>query len=109
MRIHAVSYTHLENNDIGLADLRYLKVLHYNFNGNVQVGEVIVNAQLAEDFLSAFKSLYEEHYEIQSMYLIDNYWTGAVSYTHLDVYKRQVFLFWLELQQRFCFLFFIII
>ena len=53
-----------ENNDIGLADLRYLKVLHYNFNGNVQVGEVIVNAQLAEYFLSAFKSLYEEHYEI---------------------------------------------
>ena len=73
-RIIGKSYR--ENNDIGLADLRYLKVLHYNFDGNVQVGEVIVNAQLAEDFLSAFKSLYEEHYEIQSMYLIDNYWTG---------------------------------
>ena len=71
-----IEKSYRENNDIGLADLRYLKVLHYNFDGNVQVGEVIVNAQLADDFISAFKSLYEERYEIQSMYLIDNYWTG---------------------------------
>lgn len=45
-------------------------------NDQVQVGELIVNAQLTDDFLNAFKSLYEQEYEIQSMYLIDNYWTG---------------------------------
>lgn len=61
---------------VALSDLRYLKVLHYNFDGNIQVGELIVNAKLAEDFISAFKSLYGYKYEIQSLYLIDNYWTG---------------------------------
>ena len=45
-------------------------------NDQVQVGDLIVNAQLTDDFLNAFKSLYEHEYEIQSMYLIDNYWTG---------------------------------
>lgn len=64
------------NDNVALSDLRYLKVLHYNFDAEVQVGELIVNAQLAEDFLNAFKSLYEYQYQIQSMYLIDNYWTG---------------------------------
>lgn len=64
------------NDNVALSDLRYLKVLHYNFEHQVQVGELIVNAKLADDFISAFKSLYEQEYEIQSMYLIDNYWTG---------------------------------
>lgn len=64
------------NDNVALSDLRYLKVLHYNFDAEVQVGELIVNAQLAENFLNAFKSLYEYQYQIQSMYLIDNYWTG---------------------------------
>lgn len=64
------------NDNVALSDLRYLKVLHYNFDAEVQVGELIVNAKLAEDFLNAFKSLYEYQYQIQSMYLIDNYWTG---------------------------------
>ena len=64
------------NDNVALSDLRYLKVLHYNFEHQVQVGELIVNAQLTDDFLNAFRSLYEQEYEIQSMYLIDNYWTG---------------------------------
>ena len=64
------------NDNVALSDLRYLKVLHYNFDAQVQVGELIVNAKLAEDFLNAFKSLYEYQYQIQSMYLIDNYWNG---------------------------------
>lgn len=64
------------NNNIALSDLRYLKILHYNFNGEVQIGELIVNVKLTDDFISIFKILFENRYEIQSMYLIDNYWTG---------------------------------
>lgn len=65
-----------ENNNIGLDDLRYLKVLHYNFEHQIQIGELIVNAAVAEDFVNIFRELFEAEYEIQSMYLIDQYWTG---------------------------------
>ncbi len=73
-RINGRSYR--ENPNIGLDQLRYLKMLHYNFQHEVQVGEMIVNAGIAEDVLSIFRELYENEYEIQSMYLVDNYWTG---------------------------------
>lgn len=73
-RINGQSYQ--ENPNVKLGDLRYLKVLHYNFNHQVQVGEIIVNKGLADDVLSIFRELYDAEYEIQSMHLVDNYWTG---------------------------------
>ncbi len=73
-RILGKSY--VENPDIAPDQLRYLKVAHYNFDHEVQTGELIVNAALADEFLEIFEELYEAEYEIQSMYLIDNYWTG---------------------------------
>jgi hypothetical protein len=73
-RINGKSYR--ENPDISLDELRYLKVLHYNFNHEIQVGELIVNVSLDAEFLEILTELFENEYEIQSMYLIDNYWTG---------------------------------
>ncbi|MDO4477704.1 MAG: cell wall-binding repeat-containing protein [Lachnospiraceae bacterium] len=61
---------------IGLHELRYLKVLHYNFNGKIQVGELICNAAIASSFISVFKQLYQARYQIKSMRLIDDFWTG---------------------------------
>ena len=71
-----IGKSYVENKDIGLDELRYMKVLHYNFDHNIQVGELIVNAELALDYQEIFLELYKNGYEIQSMYLIDNYWTG---------------------------------
>ena len=73
-RIYGRSF--VDNDDIALSDLRYMKVLHYNFDHQVQVGELIVNRELVPDFQEIFQELFEHEYEIQSMYLIDNYWTG---------------------------------
>lgn len=73
-RIYGKSY--VENDDIGLDELRYLKVLHYNFDHEIQVGELIVNHELVADYQEIFQELFENGYEINSMYLIDNYWTG---------------------------------
>lgn len=73
-RINGKSYR--ENPNVALSDLRYLKVLHYNFNHEQQVGEIIVNKAIAEDTLSIFKELYNAEYEIKSMHLVDDYWTG---------------------------------
>ncbi|MBS6195638.1 MAG: M15 family metallopeptidase [Clostridiales bacterium] len=73
-QINGKSYR--ENDNIGLDELRYLKVLHYNFEHQIQVGEIIVNVAVAEDVLNIFQELFAAEYEIQSMFLIDNYWTG---------------------------------
>ena len=53
-----------------------MKMLHYNFEGEIQVGELIMNERLADDILEIFQELFENQYQIQSMYLVDNYWTG---------------------------------
>lgn len=68
--------SYIENDNIGLDDLRYLKLLHYNYNHQIQVGEMIVNKKIAEDVKEVFQELFSEEYEIESMYLIDKYWTG---------------------------------
>lgn len=73
-RIIGKSYR--ENPDIGLEQLRYLTMLHYNFEEQIQVGEMIVNEAIAQDVLDIFRRLFENRYQIQSMYLVDNYWTG---------------------------------
>ena len=62
-----IGKSYYANDYVALSDLRYLKVLHYNFEGQVQVGELIVNAQIVDDFLSAFKQLYEKQYQIQEI------------------------------------------
>lgn len=73
-RINGKSYQ--ENDDIGLEDLAYMKMLHYNFEGEIQVGELIMNDLLSDDILEIFQGLFENEYQIESMYLVDNYWTG---------------------------------
>lgn len=64
------------NDNIGLSDLRYIKLIHRNFNAQTQVGELIVNAAIEADILDIFLELYRNGYQINSMYLIDNFWTG---------------------------------
>lgn len=73
-RIYGQSY--VDNDNIDLSDLRYLKMLHVNFDGDYQVGEMIVNELVVSDVLDIFQTLCEEGYEIYSMHLIDDYWAG---------------------------------
>lgn len=71
-----IGQSYVENDYVALSDLRYLKLLHYNFDHKPQVGELIVNKTIADDVLSIFKELFDIEYEIEKMYLVDNYWTG---------------------------------
>lgn len=73
-RINGKSYQ--ENPYISLEQLRYLKMLHYNFDGKIQVGEMIVNQEIDETVLDIFYQLFLNEYQIQSMRLIDDYWDG---------------------------------
>ena len=65
-----------ENEDISIEELCYLTLLHYNFDHQVQVGEMVVNTAIADDVISIFEELYLAEYEVQSIRLVDDYWTG---------------------------------
>ena len=69
---------------IELSDLRYIKLLHYNYSGQVQVGELIVNKSIADDIIKIFKELYNNKYQIEKMHLIDKYWDGNKSSEEID-------------------------
>lgn len=70
-RIYGLSYK--EDCTIPREELRYLKVLHYGYDQQIYVGELMVHAELAQDFLEIFQALYENQYEIEKMFLIDDF------------------------------------
>lgn len=74
--ITGVSYPASENQAgmvIGYDDLRLLHVLYYDFNGEVQEGEIICNNKIADDLNEIFEELFEAGYQIEKIRLIDEY------------------------------------
>lgn len=58
---------------ISYVDLRYIKLLHYDFDGNVLEGELIVHAKLAAEVMEIFYELYQAKYPLTSVRLVDDY------------------------------------
>lgn len=56
-----------------LPELRYLRLLYYDFNGRVRKGEMVCNQAIAEDLLYVFKELYKAKYPIASIRLIEDF------------------------------------
>ena len=85
-RINGRSYR--QNPDITLEDLRYIRVLYYDFNGRVRSGEIVVNRSVAGDTLAVFRDLYKVKYQIRKMCLIDDYFpegkTSGAAATEAD-------------------------
>ena len=54
-------------------DLCYMNVLYYDFNGEIQTGELICNQKLAQDFVEIFYELYLNEYQIEKIRLIEEY------------------------------------
>lgn len=67
---------------VSLSDLRYIRVLYYDFDGKVRSGEIIVNRSIADDTLAVFRKLYKAKYQIRKMCLVDDYFPS--SKTHSD-------------------------
>lgn len=70
-RITGKSYT--KNNYIQLSDLRYVRIQHYDYNGKIQSGELVVNKKIANNTVKVFYELFQKKYPIQRMKLIDDY------------------------------------
>ncbi|MBQ3710660.1 MAG: M15 family metallopeptidase [Bacteroidales bacterium] len=58
---------------IGFDELRYLTVFHYDFDGNIQQGELVCNKAIASDLLYIFRALFIREYPICSIRLIDDF------------------------------------
>ena len=54
---------------VGLGDLRYLTVSFRGFDGAPHTGELVVNAQVADDVVGVFRQLYAEGFPIEEMRL----------------------------------------
>lgn len=62
-----------EGAKIAIGDLRYLRVKHYDAEGKVKNGEIVVNKAIANDVLEIFKELFNMKYPIESVKLIDDF------------------------------------
>lgn len=54
-------------------DLRYIRCLHKNAEGDIMIGELVVNYRIAEDIRDIFHELYDASFPIEKMHLVDDY------------------------------------
>lgn len=62
-----------DNCTVPYEDLRYIHILHKDFEGNTKEGELVVNRLIAEDILEIFRELYNQNYPIEKVKLVDEY------------------------------------
>lgn len=55
------------------SDLRYVIVSYWDYNGQEQLGELIVHHLVADDICAIFSELYDARFPIASMRLIDDF------------------------------------
>ena len=65
--------TYKENPYIGRDDLRHVRALHWDYDNQMHVGEMIVNKQIAECVARILRQLFDAKYPIQRMLLPDVY------------------------------------
>lgn len=66
-------WSHRDGCPVALDDLRYLRMSHIDFKGNVRQGEMVVHADVAEDVVAVFRELYQQLFPIGRMVLVDEY------------------------------------
>ena len=56
-----------------IADLAYVRLSHYGYDGAVHEGELVVHKELANEVLAIFKALFERRFPVEKMKVIDDY------------------------------------
>ena len=54
-------------------ELRYLRVLHFDAEGRIRLGEMVCHRAIAADLVDIFRKLFEAQYPIERMVLVDDY------------------------------------
>ena len=65
--------TYVENPHITRSDLRYLRVLHWDYDNKTHRGELVCNRLIADKLIAIFRELYQAHYPIERIRLADDY------------------------------------
>ena len=58
---------------VALEDLRYLRIRHIDFDGEEQMGEMIVHKEVSVEATEIFEALYKAGYPIKKMRLVSDY------------------------------------
>lgn len=58
---------------VSFDELSYIELSYYDFNGNVNTGEMVVNKAISDEVVDIFKELYDKKYPIEKIRLIDEY------------------------------------
>jgi D-alanyl-D-alanine carboxypeptidase len=56
-----------------IAELSYLRLPYFGFDGAVHQGELVVHREVAAEVIPIFEALFEQHFPIEKMRLIDDY------------------------------------
>jgi len=62
-----------DNPHIRRDDLRHVRVLHWDYDRQIHLGEMVCNKQIADRLVAILRALYEHRYPIQRMVLTDVY------------------------------------
>ena len=71
LRMQGKSYKN--NCTVDRSELRYLRLSHYDENGEEHIGEIVCNKKISNDLKEIFQELYKQKYPIERMRLIDEY------------------------------------
>ncbi len=70
-RIYGISYK--TDCPVPYEELRYIHILHINFENEVTEGELICNRAIAQDMVEIFYELFVHNYQIERVKLVDEY------------------------------------
>lgn len=73
LRRRIVGRSYREGCPVPLAELRYLRVLHRDFEGRTRRGELLCHRDIADDLAAIFRALYLAGYPIAQMRLVDDF------------------------------------
>jgi len=66
-------HTYQKNSHISRQDLRYVRLLHWDYDEKIHLGELVCNKAIAHELVDIFRQLYQARYPIQRMVLPDRY------------------------------------
>lgn len=73
-RMNGKSYAdNIDESIINYSMLRHIVIKYYDFNDDVQLGEIVCNEKIAQDLVEIFEELYNSGYQLERVHLIDEY------------------------------------
>lgn len=73
VKLRMTGHSLTDTTKITFDQLRYLTLPYYDYDGNIQSGEMVCNKAIARDLLCVFRDLFSQAYPIYSIRLVDDF------------------------------------